>query len=605
MAQTTQTKPAPTWDLESIFPGGSGSKQYADYRAKAKAALETLGASVKALPHTLGASSADKWEKFILDLQAVSEKWDMILSFAYCLSSGNVDDSGADKIVADGTGSLSEWSKIKTEFEALAGQAGDAEWNELLKRPALAPVAFPLNEIRDAVKEKMPLELEKLALDLGVSGYHGWNHLYDKMSGELRVDWEEGGETKSVSLGQLATKMSHPDRSVRQRAFEKMVAAWKSRADLCALELNSMTGFRLALIKGRGWKDALHEPLKLARLTRASLEAMWAVVGRESHRLKPYIEAKKKLLKIDKFRWYDQIAPCGESDKQYSFEEAGKFIIKHDAAFSTDMADFIKYALDNRWIEAEDRPGKRGGGYCTRFGPYKQGRIFMTYANSYDSMMTLAHELGHLYHGFVLKDREPFAQHYPMTLAETASTFNELLVTDAALAESTDPQEKLMLLDQKLQQPFVMFCDLRSRFLFEKSFTAERVNGSMDKERLNELMVAAQKEAFGDILDPSGFHPLFWASKLHFHISEFGFYNFPYTFGFLFAGGVYNRAKEEGKQFANKYRAMLADTGVMTTEEVAKKHLDVDLTQETFWTEAVNRSIADVDAFVKLAGKLS
>jgi oligoendopeptidase F len=220
-------------------------------------------------------------------------------------------------------------------------------------------------------------------------------------------------------------------------------------------------------------------------------------------------------------------------------------------------------------------------------------------------MMTLAHELGHLYHSFVLKDREPFAQHYPMTLAETASTFNELLVTDAALAESTDPQEKLMLLDQKLQQPFVMFCDLRSRFLFEKSFTAERVNGSMDKERLNELMVAAQKEAFGDILDQSGFHPLFWASKLHFHISEFGFYNFPYTFGFLFAGGVYNRASEEGKQFANKYRAMLADTGVMTTEEVAKKHLDVDLTNETFWTEAVNRSIADVDDFVKLAKSLS
>lgn len=605
MTTATKISPAPTWDLESIFSGGSASKDFAKYRQKAKADLEAAKESIKSLPQTLDKGTAGDWEKFILTLQKTSEQWDLIGSFAYCLSSANVDDSGADKIVADAYSSLAEWEKIKTEFEALAAKQPDKEWNALLTKDSLSGIAFPLNEIRDQVKDKMSLELEKLVLDLGVSGYHGWSQLYDKMSGELKVDWEADGKIEQLSLGQLATKMANPDRSVRAAAFNKMTEAWETRADLCAIEINSMTGFRLALIKARGWKNALVEPLKVSRLKQESLEAMWSVIGRESHKLKPYVEAKKRLLKIDKFRWYDQLAPCGASEKLYGFDEAGDFIVKHDRAFSTDMADFIRMALDKRWIEAEDRPGKRGGGYCTRFGPFKEGRIFMTYAGTYGDLLTLAHELGHLYHGYVLKDREPFAQHYPMTTAETASIFNELLVTDAALDATADPQEKLMLLDQKLQGTYTMFCNIYARYLFEKSFTEERADGVLDKDHMNELMVTAQKEAFGDLLDESGYYPLFWASKLHFHMSELGFYNYPYTFGFLFAGGVYDRAKKEGPSFAPRYRAMLADTGVMTTEEVASKHLAVDLTDEAFWTHAVTRSLADVDEFVKLADSQS
>jgi oligoendopeptidase F len=191
-----------------------------------------------------------------------------------------------------------------------------------------------------------------------------------------------------------------------------------------------------------------------------------------------------------------------------------------------------------------------------------------------------------------------------MTLAETASIFNELLVTDAALSACSDPQERVMLLEQKLQGAYTMFCNIRCRFLFEKAFYDERVNGVVSRHRLDELMVDAQKEAFGDILHDSGRHPLFWASKLHFFLSELGFYNFPYTFGFLFAGGVYDRAKKEGPAFADKYRALLADTGRMTTEQVAEKHLGVDLTKEEFWVNAVDRALAEVDEFVRLADSL-
>jgi oligoendopeptidase F len=191
-----------------------------------------------------------------------------------------------------------------------------------------------------------------------------------------------------------------------------------------------------------------------------------------------------------------------------------------------------------------------------------------------------------------------------MNLAETASTFNEHLVTDAALEAADDKEQRLSLLNTKLQEGFVMFCNIRARFLFDMSFYEERKKGTVSKERLNELMVEAQKEAFGDILADDGYHPLFWASKLHFYETEVPFYNFPYTFGYLFAGGLYDLAKKEGTAFAEPYKSLLADTGSMMTEDLARKHLEVDLTDEKFWHDAVGRVLVDIEPFIKMTEEL-
>jgi oligoendopeptidase F len=230
-----------------------------------------------------------------------------------------------------------------------------------------------------------------------------------------------------------------------------------------------------------------------------------------------------------------------------------------------------------------------------------ESRIFMTYSETFSELLTLAHELGHAYHSWVLKDKDFFATQYPMNLAETASIFNELLVIDAAYEESDDPAEQLRLLDQKLQQAHIFFCDIRCRYLFDSTFYEERKNGVVQKDRLNELMTEAQRTAYAGTLSDDGYHKLFWATKLHFFITDMPFYNFPYTFGFLFAGGVYDRARQEGQSFADKYDKLLADTGSMRTEELAKKHLGVDLTSPDFWETAVTRTLADVDRFVTLA----
>jgi pepF/M3 family oligoendopeptidase len=423
------------------------------------------------------------------------------------------------------------------------------------------------------------------------------------MAGDLRTEFVEDGETKTLSMGQLHNKLSSPDRDVRKHAFEKLEDTWKSVEGLAAMTLNSQAGYRLGLYEGREWESAVFEPLLINRISKGTLDAMWSAVAGARDKVSEYISAKKKLLGIDDFRWYDQIAPLGDVEKKVTWEEAGDFTVKHLSAFSQELGDFARMAIDKRWVEAEDRTGKGAGGFCTGFPVIGQTRIFMTFSGDYQQIMTLAHELGHSYHSWVLKDRDYFARSYTMSLAETASNFNELLVTDAALDAADSSAERLSLLDNKTKETFIHFCNLYCRYLFDVQFYQERKKGVVSKERLGEIMLEAQKQAFGDILADDGYHSLFWASKMHFFDTFTPFYNFPYTFGFLFAGGIYDRAKKEGPAFADRYRALLVDTGSMTTDDVAKKHLGVDLTQDDFWNDAVGRVVMDIDRFVQMAAK--
>jgi oligoendopeptidase F len=222
----------------------------------------------------------------------------------------------------------------------------------------------------------------------------------------------------------------------------------------------------------------------------------------------------------------------------------------------------------------------------------------MTYSGTTQNLFTLAHELGHAYHSYVMKDLPPLVQNYAMNVAETASTFAELIVIDASIKQAKTKEEKIALLDDKLQATTAYFMDIHSRFLFEKRFYEQRKQGSLGISQLCELMEGAQKEGFAHSL--SQYHPYFWASKLHFYGTDVPFYNFPYTFGYLFSMGIYARALEEGASFASKYVELLCDTGRMTVEDLAARHLGVDLTQPDFWQSAVRLSLADVDEFLRL-----
>ncbi len=585
------------WDLDIIFEGGSQSSVLSAFLADVKADIQAL--ETDGLPAALTDETVTEWVGWISHSIEISARLREAGAFTHCLRAQDVSDEGALQLEATVSQLGTQLSTLWNDFAAFCAVQPDDVWEKLIKDTDLAPIAFGLNENRDLAAQKMDPTLERLANELMHDGYHAWGRLYTIISGDRQVTFRD----KPMSLGQLQSLyIDNPDRATRQEAFELFEENWGDLAKTCALALNNQAGFRLTMYKHRDWQSVLKEPLFRNRLSAESLEAMWATIDAKSAKLLDYFSAKAKVFGIDQLSWYDVGAPVGEITQSFSYNEAADFVIDNIRPLNPNIADFCHKAISDLWIEAEDRPGKQAGGFCTTFPLQKQSRIFMTYNGSYNGLLTLAHELGHAYHNWVMRDLPFGARHYVMSTAETASTFNELIVTNAGLDTAASPQERLSILGSKLNDAAAFLMNIRARFDFETAFFDQRRQGQLSVDELNELMVTAQKGAYKEGL--AQYHPWFWASKLHFYITQAPFYNFPYTFGYLFSHGLYAQALAEGADFQEKYIALLRDTGSMNTEDLAKTHLGVDLTKPEFWETAVDQVLGDVDPFVALVEEL-
>ncbi len=582
------------WDLERIFPGGSESPELKGHLDALEADLSTVEQQASALPTGDEPGMADRWHEALEAIQALTQRLEQAWSYTGCLISQDVKDEQAK--VLDGR-IRQLWARLDSVFtllEARLAAIPDGAWQKLLAAERIQPLAFPLTERRELARRKMEPAREMLASDLGVDGYHGWATFYETVVGRMTISFR--GE--ELSVGQAHNKFAEPDRALRRELFGLWEQAWEQQGELIAAALNHIGGFRLSLYRHRGWDSVLSEPLAINRMSEATLNAMWEAVWSGKAKLTAYLRRKAEVLGWGAVNWYDLSAPFGEASRKVSYDEAAAFIEEQFRRFSPQMADFAANAFRCAWIEAEDRPGKAPGGFCTSFPLHRESRIFMTYSGTADGVATLAHELGHAFHNHVVFDLPPLTQHYAMNVAETASTFAELLIGAAAIDRAQDERERLALLDGRLREAVALLMNIHARFLFETRFYEERRQGLLSVEKLNELMVAAQKEAYAASLGV--YHPWFWASKLHFYDTMTPFYNFPYTFGYLFSAGIWARAQEEGPKFEQRYIDLLRDTGRMTVEELASRHLGVDLTKPDFWRSGVEMVLADVDEFLRL-----
>lgn len=582
------------WDLETIFPGGSQSDELQNYIKEAQQWLEKFAEQL--IPFSKQ-PQLDQLKQLVETIRQVKIHNGEISAFVSCLTAQDVNDKQAKQLV--GTRSLlgASSAKLVTQFSFALSRVDDQTWQSWLEDEELNPISFILNELRDEAREKLPEEQEQLITDLEIDGYHGWGEMYDTIVGSMSVDWE--GE--QLSIGQLENKLNHCDRAVRKLAFEKLEQIWNEKADLFTDTLNHLAGFRLQTYKHRNWEEVLKEPLTYNRMTNKTLTTMWDTITKNKPVFYQYLDRKAEQFNVDQLAWYDLEAPISQDTKEIRYDEAAKIIVKQFGQFSDRMAEYATLAFEKSWIEAEDRAGKRPGGFCTSFPKSKQSRIFMTYSNTASNMATLAHELGHGYHQYVMDEVDQLNQSYAMNVAETASTLAEMIVADAMVEEAETDAERLVLVEDKIQRSVAFFMNIHARFLFETRFYQARKSGFVSTEQLNQLMEDAQKEAYGEQL--SDYHPVFWAAKLHFHITGVPFYNFPYTFGYLFSLGIYAYAKTDQENFANFYDALLQDTGRMTVEELAKKHLNVDLEQADFWQNAIDLCIEDVEQFLALTDK--
>lgn len=591
-------KYAINWDLESIFAGGSSSESL-------QQELQQISTKMKEFHQLVDdfTPNAENQVEALTEILAVHEEIQKSFtecgSFIEALNSANIHDQQAKLLTGQLYSNLPAFQLATTILNKKFASYSEEDWQNLMTH--FSQIAFRLSEMRRDGQELLDEQSENIINTLALDGQSAWSQHYDTIVASIQIPFN--GEM--LSAGQaFNTMMSSQDKAVRQELFEKWEKAWSEKADIFADTLNHLDGFRLNNYKLHGIDDFLKQPLEYNRLDKETLDMMWGTIQKNKQPIIDFLTRKAQLFGKDKMDWQDQDAPIVLGDfeeRRYTFDQAADFIVENFKKFSPQMSEFAQMAFDKAWIEAEDRPGKRPGGYCTSLPKSQESRIFMTYGESVNEVSTLAHELGHAFHSHVMWDLPTLNQDYAMNVAETASTFAELIVADATLKEAKTDEEKINLLDVKLQNAIAMFMNIHARFIFESNFYAARQKGLVATDEITRLMVEAQKEAYIDGL--GSYHPHFWAAKLHFFIDEVPFYNFPYTFGYLFSLGIYAKASQHADGFEDQYIALLRDTASMTTEELAKKHLDTDLHQATFWQAGIDMVLKDITTFMELTEK--
>ncbi|CAI3380802.1 M3 family oligoendopeptidase [Enterococcus cecorum] len=591
-------KYAINWDLESIFAGGSSSESL-------QQELQQISTKMKEFHQLVDAftPNAENQVKALTEILAVHEEIQKSFtecgSFIEALNSANIHDQQAKLLTGQLYSNLPAFQLATTILNKKFASYSEEDWQNLMTH--FSQIAFRLSEMRRDGQELLDEQSENIINTLALDGQSAWSQHYDTIVASIQIPFN--GEM--LSAGQaFNTMMSSQDKAVRQELFEKWEKAWSEKADIFADTLNHLDGFRLNNYKLHGVDDFLEQPLEYNRLDKETLDMMWGTIQKNKQPIIDFLTRKAQLFGKNKMDWQDQDAPIVLGDfeeRRYTFDQAADFIVENFKKFSPKMSEFAQMAFDKAWIEAEDRPGKRPGGYCTSLPKSQESRIFMTYGESVNEVSTLAHELGHAFHSHVMWDLPTLNQDYAMNVAETASTFAELIVADATLKEAKTDEEKINLLDVKLQNAIAMFMNIHARFIFESNFYAARQKGLVATDEITRLMVEAQKEAYINGL--GSYHPHFWAAKLHFFIDEVPFYNFPYTFGYLFSLGIYAKASQHADGFEDQYIALLRDTASMTTEELAKKHLDTDLHQATFWQAGIDMVLKDIATFMELTEK--
>lgn len=580
-----------SWNLETVHAGGSKSPELQTEVRKLKHELVEFHRKFKQMSDL---------KTGILHFQELDGQCRDLQEFINCLLAQNVEDKKAFQLQSQVAQLCAECDSLGEEVNALLAELDEESFVSLLANSEIHPIQFHLEERRQIAKEKLPCVQERLIHRLAIDGYHGWNALYGEFMGNVTLPSPFPDE-KPLSVGQADNKLSHPERTVRKAWFNRWEEVWTSHEPLAGQILNHLGGFRLNLYQARGWPSVLKEPLICNRMEEETLQTMWRVIEGRKKPLVDYLACKAKLLRLERLSWYDIEAPLPNSSQDtIPFEEAAQLIIHCFNSFSPSMGSFARYAFEQQWIEAENKPGKRPGGFCASFGKAKQSRIFMTYDGSMGNVFTLAHELGHAYHSHTVRDMPIFAQQYKMNVAETASTLAEMVLIDSMIQKAHEPRARLALLDNKLQRATTFLMNIHARFLFELDFYEARRKNYVLPSELNELMENAQKRAFQDAL--AEWHPHFWVAKQHFYICDVPFYNFPYTFGYLFSQGIYAHLKDN-KSRDHLYSALLQDTGRLTVEELAQRHLGVNLKEPHFWEGALKLIEKDIADYITTAKK--
>jgi pepF/M3 family oligoendopeptidase len=596
MAKKKQEERLPHWDLTNVYPG-LDSTEFKDAVLRFKTDLDGLdsfqvenGIGAEGKRPETAQESADIIGGYLERMNALLVLFGSLQAYVYSFVT-------TDSYNTDAAKTLSELEmlgvRIENQSVRFDGWLGSIvpDPEDLDRFAALNPATnghrFYLKEVVEQSRYLMSEAEEALASELALSGGRAWGKLQGVVSSQLTVDFEVDGEVQILPITTVRNiRRSDPDPIVRERAFRAEIAAWESVREPLAGSLNGVKGHVNTLDHRRGREDALHAAIDQARIDRETLAAMMGVMEESFPMFREYFRAKARRFGRKSLPWWDIFAATGKAERRFTYEEMTSFILAQFGTFSDDLVSLSRRAFEQNWIDAEPREGKRGGGFCMEVPSVEESRILTNFDGSLEELFTIAHELGHAYHNQCQVGKTMLQRETPMTLAETASTFCETIVTDAALAMAETEDEELVILESFLISSSQIIVDIYSRFLFEKEVFERRENAELSADDFCEIMTRSQIETYGDGLDQEHLHPYMWAWKPHYYSTGLSFYNFPYAFGLLFGLGLYAEYKRRGGEFVSDYRSLLRSTGEGTAAELAAR-FGMDITRPEFWRNSM------------------
>ena len=583
------------WSLDVLYKGFDDPKFEADMKA-----VDEKIAEMNEFAAKLGSmSNKDTLLGYIRISEETNQLASDLFGFAVLRSSTNTRDNEANSALGRLMGKLSATAKAETAAKKYVAQMDDLD-ALIESEPVLKDYEFLLKNIREQNKHLLSEECEQIMALYSISGSKAWGDLQVFLTSSVSADYR--GE--AINLSSVRNLAYDPDPAVRKDAYEAELACYEKIKDAVAFSLNSIKLEVINNARLRGFESPLAQTLFQAHMKRETLDALLGAMNDHFDTFRRYLKVKAKALgHKNGMPWYDMFAPMGGMDKKYTVEEARDYLLNIFKTFDKDLYDMVERAFAENWIDFYPRDGKRGGAFCSGLEGHKQSRIMTNFDGSFSDIVTLAHELGHAYHNLNIEDHRPLNNNYSMPVAETASTFNENVTMNAAIANASSDEEKLALIESQLMDVTQIMCDIYSRYLFETAVFENRENEFMDAARMCELMLDAQKKAYGDGLDHEVLHPYMWLCKGHYYSGGRSFYNYPYAFGGLFARGLYAMYEEQGEKFVPLYKKLLYTTPVASVEDTAKV-AGIDLTKKEFWAKSLESYEKNVDEFERLVNKL-
>lgn len=589
----------PRWEIDNLFPG-LASREMAAAREGMVADISRLGGlfdrhDVRGGPsRPVTSSDGEVLDRVLAELNAVLARLEPLEAYIYALVTTDARDDAATAALTGLQADLVALDGLRTRLDAWVGRLGAADlaaaassggdYLHLLERAAA-----------DAAHQMAEGE-EGLLAELRLSGSNAWSRL----AGDIGSTLEGTVDGQRLPVTVLRGRATDPDRAVRHAAYRAELVAWESVATPLAACLNGVKGEAVTVNRRRSWSDALAPALQANGVDAGTLAAMQSAAVATFPHFRRFLRAKARLLSPAAadagLAWWDLVAPVpGEATVDWSTAAAA--VTDAFGTYSSRLGDHARRAIDGGWVDAGPRSGKRGGAYCMPVGG-GDSRVLMNFDGSWDSVQTLAHELGHAYHNMNLAARPPLQQHTPMALAETASIFCETVVVNAGLRAAA-PGDRLALLNVDLLGSTQVVVDIHSRFLFESALFTRREDGPVSVADLCAEMTAAQRATYGDGVDPATLHPWMWAVKPHYYSADLAFYNWPYCFGLLFGLGLFARFEADPDGFRSGYDDLLASTGTAGSRQLASR-FDIDLGDVAFWEASLGVIVGRIDEFVRL-----